>query len=215
MRGAVPLLLGLIVLFPAYAGNQVSYLTTREIRMVVNNRPDYEFAANRTGLPWLALAAIHYEENDFKRYVGSVGGAFALDLGEGPKPSDFEHRIWNHEEKVAKKYFYRRDAEVENDFRFACLVGADELRSKCRGKLWDDDGTVNTEVLYDAMMGYNGRVKGGWKKACYCANDPKRGKKMMTIYRLKDGTRKEYPCERPGAVTIWRELLKLEKEGKL
>ena len=186
---------------PVYA----KYLTPAQISKIAANRPDYEYGAVRAGIPWLALAAIHVRESNLKRIPGNIGGAMMLDLG-GKTGSEFERRIRSHEEKMARKYGYRYGASVEDDFRFSCLVAADEFRSKIRGKLYMWTGEVDEDVLANALWYYNGHAQKSWRYSPCVANNPQRGWVLEVRWKDKKGMVHSYMDTRPGTLVLWREL---------
>lgn len=188
-------LLGSCSITPCLAG----YLTPREKAAIQNNRPEYEWAAGCAGVPWQALAAIHVRESDLVRIPGCIGGAFMLDCGG--KGNEFDQRIRSREEWIVRKYQYLgpgpsiyepafgRHYSVEDNFRFACLVAADELRG------------VDEDVLADALWGYNGRYS-----ACV-ANNPKRDWVLEVRYTDRGGNLHSYQDGRPGTLVLYREIV--------
>lgn len=140
-----------------------------------------------------------------KKVVSNIGGPFMLDLGgEGP---EFGKRIRAYEAKIFKLYEGQGQApRVSNNFDFACLVAAHELKTKMR----------KGRGLDDAVWGYNGRIRGTTvKQNAYTWNNPLKGHKMIFRHRDKQGHMLEFIDERPGVMVIYGEILKLRKAGAL
>jgi hypothetical protein len=158
----------------------------------------------------MAVAAIHYRESGFEREANNAGGALMMDQG-GATRGEFIRRIRDEEKRVARRYCLWTAPRVRDDFRFACLCAADELRGKLRGRIWLRSGKVDEEVLADAFWGYNGRTKRvpSWRRSSYVNNDPLRGRRYEARWRHKKG--EIYYCldTRPGALTIYRELVRI------
>jgi hypothetical protein len=179
--------------------------------MLRKNAPEYKKAARVTGVPWTALAALHFRECGMVRTAGNAGGPFMLDFGGSG--TIFEDRIARHEVKMCLKYRFKRGTTVSRNFLFACVVAGDELRSKARKTLWKCDGTVNRFALADAYFGYNGRASwyGHWRKSPFVSNHPEAGYKLRLYWvSTKTGKRHSFIDCRPGAIVVWDELKHLE-----
>jgi len=189
------------------------YLTNEDLALVERNFPDYERAALFTGIPWQALAAIHYRESNLSRDCRNIGGPFMLDRG-GDRV-EFDARVRKEELRVARAYSYiNLHARVRGDFRFACLVAADELKVKSRGWLRKIIG-INGWVLADAMWGYNGRAKScrSWRDSAYVSNDPASGRVKTMRWQHNAETVMYVDDVRPGAYIIYLELCRRMKGG--
>jgi hypothetical protein len=193
--------LGLLLLLSVQL--QAGYLTAEQKSIIVSNWGDYSFAAKTVGIPVAILPAIHLRESELRAGVYSVrldkvvrnaGGPFMLDRG-GDGSIAFLDRIRAYEEKVFKLYKYPGSVapRVRRDFRFAALVAAHELKAKMRGR-----------GLADAVWGYNGRV-GEFALSAYVWNDPRAGKRLL-LKRSRFGKPFEGPDERPGVMTVYREI---------
>lgn len=207
-----PLAAGLAALFfsaPACAG----YLTYMQVRFCADNRPDYEWAACRAGVPWQAIAAIHYREKTFLREATNWGGPMMMDMG-GQGRAEFITRIRAEEKRVARKYCLWTSPRVRDDFRFACLCQADELRNKVRGRLWLRNGRVDEAILADALWGVNGRAAWHrtWKRSAYVNNDPAHGRQLTFKWRHKVNEIWYFKDTRPGALVVYRELKRIERD---
>lgn len=213
---------------PAANADRGFYLDARQIRVVRGLRGAYEAAVKLVGgLPWQALAAIHYRENEFALRSTTPGGPFQLDPGgEGP---DLRRRIEAYEDLVRKAYGID-GGSIETDLAFAALVAAHELRGKIRTELTRDE-IADGDVLADALWGYNGRAPfhtstgtaddkdWSWRWSPYVANDPKRGVVLRLRGTIPDasvpGGRRaiDRPDGRPGAFVVYRELI--DRGGEL
>lgn len=136
-----------------------------------------------------------------------------LDRGPLNDPPEFARRIRAYERKVAA-FYHVPVSKVSQDFNFAALVAAHELRQKCRclAPLSSD------ECITDAVWGYNGRAswhQGDHRQSPYVWNDPKNGRSMPNRYKKKDGTVVEFLDTRPGVMVIYRELKALRQKGEL
>jgi hypothetical protein len=180
-----------------------SYLTDRDYQVIEQNMPDYQWAIARCEIPIEVLVAIHYRESglhkghySFKRkvLVKNLGGAFMLDCG-GEGTPEFEQNIRYEERKIAKQYDYDGDNRVSHNFRFACLVAANEIKKKARYGLETEEG------IADTFWGYNGRVRGSYMNSAYVSSDPNGGKVMDFTFR---GTK--IVDINPGCMVLWKEL---------
>lgn len=190
------------------------YLKPRDLDRIRAHWAEYEYAAERVGIPVEILPAIHYRESGLldgwyshrmKQVRENLGGPFMLDLGgEGP---EFGKRIRAYEAKIFKLYEGGGEVpRVSNNFDFACLVAAHELKTKMR----------KGKGLADAVWGYNGRAKGATLATnAYTWNNPLKGHRMIFRYRDKQGHLLEFIDERPGVMVIYGEILKLRKAGAL
>lgn len=195
----------------------LDYLTDAQLARARACLPAYRWAARQAGVPVFALAAVHYRESDFRegllsvrtrRTASSPGGAFMLDRG-GKTRAAFRANVRVYEQQVARRFGIWPAPRVRDDFRFACLVAAAELREKARGPLWDRAGRVRREVLADALWGYNGRYRAQrtWRRSAYVANDPRRGVRLRIRVRM-DGGLMTYRDPRPGALVVYDELVR-------
>lgn len=186
-------------------------LTDRQMENARDNLPIYERVGRMTGVPALAVAAIHYEESDMEpmyigtkshRFVRVVGGPFMLDCG-GKTREEFRRRIRVYEQQVAKRFHIWPVPRVSRDFDFAALCAAYELSTKARGPFWNILGQVNRAVMADALWGYHGRARyeSGWQRSPYVSNDPHRG-----VQFVDRSVARPRLCSRPGALVIYDEL---------
>jgi hypothetical protein len=207
---AITVLLCLLSVSPLHAG----YLKDRDLARIRLHWQEYDYAAKVVGIPVEILPAIHYRESGLldgwyshrmQQVRENIGGPFMLDLGgDGPA---FEARIRAYEAKIFKLYVGEGPApRVSNNFDFACLVAAHELKTKMR----------KGKGLADAVWGYNGRAKGATLKTnAYTWNNPIKGHKMIAKYRDRHGEIVSYIDERPGVMVIYGEILRLQKDGLL
>lgn len=164
---------------------------------IVANRPVYEDAEHRVGVPWRLLASVHFREHECLRTSPGPGGAFQLD----PPWSDARVRA------VLQRYdlsFQR----VEADFLRAAVVSAYVLQSKVNFAI--HEATTDPTLLKDALWGYNGRFFGAADNSPYVANDPPhRVLRIRGSVIRADGrrVRVDRPDPRPGAWIIYQELL--------
>jgi hypothetical protein len=190
--------------------SHAGYLTSKEVAKIKTHWSAYVVAAEATDLPVEILPAIHYRESGLnlgwyskkqKKVMPNVGGPFMLDKGA----KNFIKGIRGYESEIWRMYGYAGPApHVSDNFAFAALCAAHELKSKMRGK-----------GLADAVWGYNGRSKMvTFKENAYLWNDPKRRPRMLAKYRHK-GELVIYFDDRPGVMTIYAEIIRLRKEGKL
>lgn len=197
--------------FAARARAEQKYLTARDIRLINKHWADYEFAANKVGVPVLLLPSIHYRESnlllgDWSKLLQKVtinrGGPFMLDCGKEPDGSGFQRRIRDYERKVYRACFGRGEAPlICKDFRFACVVAAYELGEKLRCRDWTAD------CLEDAVWGYNGRASWCSKDdSAYLWSDPKNGVNLTVTYRKNSGEKVRFVDGRPGVMIIYKEL---------
>jgi len=207
------------------------YLLKSQMAKIKQFLPDYTWAANTVGggIPPLALASIHYREAEFATTSKIPGGPFQFDPGGSGK--ELSRRIWEYTVKVCKLY-KTQAMDLETNFNIAVLVAAHELKSKIRGSLLLVDGSVDEDVLADAIFGYNGRSKNycekvqtgtgseepHWKWSPYVSSDPNNGVTLKLIGTLPDenspGGRKhiETVDGRAGALIIYREILVRSQE---
>lgn len=196
------------------------YLTDRDIKLIKEYWPDYEYAAKLVGVPVCALAAIHYRESSLykgryssrrKKVVKNIGGPFMLDLGPRDDAEEFIRRIRAHEKKMNRIYCgYEKAPKISHDFRFAAIVAAHELKSKLRCSQW------NLDCMADALWGYNGRAT--WCKMTespYLWSNPKAETKLISRYKKRDGTLVKYLDTRPGVMILYKEIYDLMGEGNL
>lgn len=174
-----------------------------------------------SGIPWQAMAALHFLEADFT--VGPTktpGGPFQLDPG-GVGDVLLE-RIKAAVAVICAKYT-RPIGDIETDFPTAALVAAHHLLGKVRPQPYPDDDFET--ILADAMWGYNGRSKwhtptgeagvgvASWRFSPYVVNDPKAGIVLRVRGTIPDdtvpgGRRKiDRPSLRPGGMIVYRELV--------
>lgn len=190
--------------------SHAEYLTSKDVAKIKTNWAAYSIAAEVTDLPVEILPAIHHRESNLnlgfysfkkKTIVKNVGGPFMLDKGH----KHFVKGIRDYEMEIWRLYGYTGNPpRISDNFQFAALVAAHELKSKMRGK-----------GLADAVWGYNGRSKMvTFRENAYVWNHPNR-RKMIARYRDKDGHLLEYIDERPGVMVIYAEILKLRKAGAL
>ncbi len=186
------------------------YLNSEEINTVKTHWEDYKYGSEMTGVPILLLPAIHYRESglysgwhSFKRNktVRNTGGPFMLDCGGSGE--EFTKRIRAYEKHVYNLYCGNapKIPKVSDNFRFAALVAAHELKTKLRGKVWTWD------AMADAAWGYNGRA--AWchqNESPYLWSDPKKGTKLISRYKNMKGEWIKYQDTRPGVLIIYKEL---------
>lgn len=196
----------LLLLAPARLG--AGYLSAREVGLIRQYWPDYSYAAKKTGVPVAILPAIHWRESGlYKGYwskpkgklVKNIGGPFMLDCGGDGE--EFSKRVREHERRVWKSYGGHGNApKVSQNFRFAVLVAAHDLKTKHRGKSWAD-----------AVWGYNGRASwASMNENAYLYSDPHKKKRLVVRYRNRAGELISYTDERPGVMVIYQEILKLK-----
>lgn len=199
------------------------YLTDHDLDKVREWMPVYRWAATTTGVPVMALPALQYRESDLwetwvkqpeervtmyrRRGIPyrNMGGPFMLDQGWDGDSVRFDAAIRSYETTIAKWYGISPIPRVRDDFPFACLCAASELKEVTRGELWTRRGSVNRDVLAHGFWRYNGAYGGekGWSKSAYVWNDPKRGRRFMVHL---SGT--DYLDARPGAIVIYDELMR-------
>lgn len=208
-RLGISVLLSLLSVSTLDAG----YLKPRDIDRIRAHWAQYSKAAEIVGVPVEVLPAIHYRESGLldgwysakrKVVVHNLGGPFMLDCGgEG---EEFKRNIRAYEAKVFRLYVGDGPVpRVSDNFDFAALCAAHELKSKMRGK-----------GLADAVWGYNGRSKMHTYKANpYLWNNPRKGHKMLAKYRDRHGEIIQYIDERPGVMVIYSEIVNLRKKGML
>lgn len=186
----------------------IGYLTNRDYEIIEQNYKYYYWASKKVGIPIEILIAIHYRESNLrmgyyskkkKVLIKNIGGPFMLDRG-GDETPDFDLNIRRYEHMVAQKYNYKGDTRVSHNFEFACLVAANEIKSKNRY------GFNNEHGIADTFWGYNGRVRGSYLNSAYVCSDPKNGN--ILVFKLKDKTITD---TRPGCLLIWKELKASEK----
>lgn len=208
------------------------YLGAGQVARVKQYLPEYTKACHTVNalIPPLALACIHYRESEFDTKSTIPGGPFQFDPG-GSGKGEVQKRIWDATVKICKKYGVKAE-DIETTFSTACLVAAHELSSKIRGSIRSVDGTVDEDVLADALWGYNGRAdchteafqtgqgseELSWQWSSYVAGDPQNGKTLKIRGTVPDANapngRKliEHPDLRPGALIVYRELVSRSKE---
>lgn len=203
---------------PVFNG-EANYLSRRDIRLIREYWPDYEYAAQRTGVPAAMLAAIHKRESDLykgwfslsqRKVVKNVGGPFMLDLGPANDALEFERRVRQHEAMIWRAYDYptKKPPRISHDFRFAVLVAAHHMKGKARC------GLESEYCLAEASWGYNGRaawhVNGDGEKSHtvspYVWNDPLKGVRLKMRYKRRNGEVREYLDTRPGVMVLYREI---------
>lgn len=193
---------GLVILclYGVASLGHADYLTNKDIKLIRKHWPDYKYASDITQVPVEILAAIHYRESGLlegyysKRrqcVVKNIGGPFMLDLGPRNDGAEFARRIRNYEYKVWRFYGWKGTAlRVRDNFRFAALVAAHELKSKFR------------TTLADAVYGYNGRsILMPLEVNPYVWNNPRAGIQFMVRYNDL-----EYLDTRPGVMVIYEEI---------
>jgi hypothetical protein len=199
------------------------YLHSRQLQAVRDLRSAYETAVRIVGgLPWQAIAAVHFREAEFAQRSTIPGGPFQLD--PGGTGQELQERIEAYVAAVCKQYdVYPAPGGIETDFALAAVVAAHELRSKVRAEI-AAGCLVDGEVLADALWGYNGRSKyhtasgqpdgeSSWRYSPYVSNDPKRGVVLRIRGTVPDATVQggrrmiDRPDPRPGAMIVYRELL--------
>ncbi len=182
------------------------YLTERDVNLIRWYWGDYSWAAQKAGVPVGLLPAIHYRESELykgwwsprrHKVIASVGGPFGLDKG-GEGTPEFAKRIRAYEIKVFKFYGLQGEIpHVANDFRFAALVAAHELKTKLRCR----------DCWTDAVWGYNGRAS--WtsmKRNPYLFSDPRHGVRLTLRYRDSKGGLVSRPDTRPGVMVLYHEI---------
>jgi len=183
--------------------NEVLYLTDRDYKLIEQNYKYYHWAATMCDIPVEVLIAIHYRECELLRgrysyrrkiTVHNLGGPFMLDCG-GEGTPDFENNIRYYERKIAKKYDYKGDIRVSHNFEFACLVAANEIKSKARY------GFDTKHGIADTFWGYNGRAHKSYLDSAYVSSDPENGNVMS--FKFSGRTIVD---TRPGCLVIWKEL---------
>lgn len=208
-----------------------TYLSKSQIEKIKRFLPDYSWATQTvgSGVPALALAAIHFREAEFATQSKIPGGPFQLD--PGGTGQELTKRIWDYTVKVCKTYKVNM-ADIETNFNVACLVAAHEFKTKIRAPLLNLDGTISEDALADTFFGYNGRSKNycekvqtgegsdapHWKFSPYVSADPQNGVELKIIGTLPDSTsptgrkRIETIDKRPGALIVYRELVSRSQE---
>jgi len=209
---------------PAGSGAQSPdfYLHSRQLQAVRELRGAYETAVRIVGgLPWQAIAAVHYREAEFAQRSTIPGGPFQLD--PGGTGQELQERIEAYVQAVRDKYGLLEGGTIDSDFWLAAVVAAHELRSKVRAEI-AAGSVVDGEVLADALWGYNGRSRyhtasglpegeSSWRYSPYVSNDPKRGVVLRIRGTVPDATVQggrrmiDRPDPRPGAMIVYRELL--------
>lgn len=199
------------------------YLSQQQITRIRYLRPAYTLGCTVVGggIPWQALAAIHYRESEFQMISSRPGGAYQLD--PGGSGADLKARITAHVKEICQRYG-QQYGSIEENFTIASVVAADTLKGKARGVI-ATAGAVDEDMLGDALWGYNGRSashtadgtkdaeKASWTYSPYVANDPQRGISLRLRGTVPDdsvpgGRRKiDIVDQRPGALTIYRELV--------
>lgn len=192
--------------------SHAGYLTSKDVAKIKTHWAAYSIAAEVTDLPVEILPAIHHRESNLnlgfysfkkKAIVKNVGGPFMLDKGS----KHFVKGIRDYETEIWRLYGYTGNPpRISENFQFAALVAAHELKSKMR----------KGRGLDDAVWGYNGRIRGTTvKQNAYTWNNPLKGHRMIFRHRDKQGHLLEFIDERPGVMVIYGEILKLRKAGAL
>jgi len=199
------------------------YLAKQQISRIRDLRRAYILGCTVVGggIPWQALAAIHYRENEFGMVSRRPGGPFQLD--PGGSEGELTVRIVQRVKDVCQRYG-QQYGSIEDNFTVASIVAADELKNKARGVI-AKAVLVDEDILADAFWGYNGRAsnhtedgtkdpqRASWCYSPYVANDPKRGVILRLRGTVPDDTvpggrrRIDVEDQRPGALIIYRELV--------
>lgn len=194
------------------------YLTQRDIDLINQYWPDYEYAARKVGVPVSILPAIHYRESSLyqgyfsparKKVIKNIGGPFMLDMGPLNDHAEFARRIRQYENKIHRIYYGSTDEPVQkvsHDFRFAAVAAAHHLKEKLRCKEWTYD------CLVDAVWGYNGRAS--WvsqSESPYLWSDPKNDIHLFVRYKKADGEIVKYQDTRPGVMILHKEVKEVMK----
>ena len=203
------------------------YLDAHQMATVARLRPFYESAVQMVvGIPWEVLAAIHYRESEFACKMSggeAICGPYAFDVGNASNSE--RENLEGYVERCVKAVCAQYNLPYQtlnNDFRLASVVAANEFKTKMRGDAVRD-GRLTDEVVADAFWGYNGRSKyhtadgnpnpnlSTYLFSPYVSNDPKRGVVLRLRGTIPDGkggrTHIDTTDERPGAMIIYRELI--------
>lgn len=188
------------------------FLTDSQIQTIKKNKSVYVNAEHLTGVPWQAVAAVHFREHSLgTSNPERVGGPFQFDppLTEIQMRSLLK-RFTNIGKKETIEEYVRKGI---NTFETAAVFAACWLRHKSVPVITP---TASDESIKDAFWGYNGKAYGSADKSPYVMNMYDSAHMNMvlrgTVPDKKNPSKRvkvETVDKRPGAFTIYKELKRL------
>ena len=187
-------------------------LTGRETSLVLRNRPQLLKVQSLTGVPWQAIAAVWYRENNLQLISARLGGPFQFD--PPAQALEITNLLSSYTKLTADEIAEYIKAGID-DFETGALVAACYLRHKSKAVLTP---TCSDEDIKDAFWGYNGRAYGAADHSPYVMNGWDKdhmgsdGKGMVLIGSLPDEKDPSKRIEvhtvdrRPGAFTVYTQL---------
>lgn len=166
-------------------------LTEREMEKILANYPVYKKAADRAGIPWQMLAAVHFRESSLSTVTRPFGGPF-----------QFTPPLRQGEER----------------FEIGASLAASFLQNKSGGRLTSE--TTNPEIIKDAFWGYNGRAYGSAENSPYVMSHSDESHRNMRIRgtvlgRNGERIRVDTVDKRVGAYPYYLELMQAFREDKM
>lgn len=184
-------------------------LTDDQLKKVRQNRQVYENAESVSGVPWQALASVHYRECNFETDYSKIrtpGSFYQLD----PIPSDpyLNKLLTSYTDLNAMSRLMLLKNGIK-DFQSATIICAAYLRVKTPYK-YSGQNTAD-HIIKDALYGYNGRAYGSADKSPYVMNMfDSAHENMRIVGSIPDGHggRKHIDTvdKRPGAYTVYKFL---------
>jgi hypothetical protein len=188
------------------------HLTRNQIDQIRRQKAVYLKAQELTGVPWQAIAAIHYREHSLSPNNPSrIGGPFQFD----PPLTEVQARNYlTKYTNLGKNLIIDEYAKKGvNDFQTAAILAACHMRHKCKPVL--NPNSSDTDIK-DAMWGYNGRAYGSADKSPYVMNMYDKDHMNMIIVGTvpdiknpKKRIRVRTVDKRPGSFTIYKEIKEL------
>jgi len=195
---------------------QLNRLSDAEIEIIKANKPTLMAAENIVKVPWQMIAAVWFREH-------------ALTIGNNPFQFD---PVPTHAKILGLLQSYTDYKPLRysvDDFSFAAILAACELRSKCRFPLAviqsfqqpdTEPGQFKTvqsitidpsdEAVADAFYGYNGRAFGSNPfNSPYVANEMDELHHNMHFRGEDNGKWIDIIDTRPGAFVVYKQLIQL------
>jgi len=170
----------------------------------------YRPAASKTNVPWRALAAIHFRENNLSlKQPTTPGGVLQFDPVPGKSALENLLKLYSNltpQEQV--------ECAIKNvsDLMSSFIIAGCILKRNCRFKLI---ATSPDEQVLDAFYGYNGRVGKSPYDSAYCVNGlDAQHNNLVIIGSEPNGHGGRTPIRvvdhRPGAFVVFQQLAEMD-----
>jgi hypothetical protein len=185
----------------------VKRLSETDLLHIVANKGTFTKAADLTGVPWQAIAAVWYRESFSVAPPRTPGGPFQFDPMPSVEVLEGLLHSFTHISMIDMREWLSKGV---NDFQAGALFCACWLRHQSRYKLSENH---TDEAVKDAFYGYNGRAWGPHPESSpYVYNEFDQTHSGMHIRgSVPDGHGGRHFIDnvdaRPGAFTVYRQLI--------